>query len=145
MTAPRPTLHLRPMSELTSEHGTVIIFHTPEIYGTCTLRTIARCEETLPDFIEGLIGCCETVDILSIDGDPAWLIGKPLIVAEIVDNVDQPPTAIYEDAPYEVSYTWTFVKLGTNAGVITVRWFGSSNGYYCERPQTSYYPAEAAQ
>jgi hypothetical protein len=83
--------------------------------------------------------CCETVEILSIAGDPAWLIGKPLIVAEIVDKVDQPPIAGYEE-----SYTWTFVKLGTNAGVITVRWFGSSNGHYCERPQTSYYPAEAA-
>ena len=64
MTAPRPTLHLRPMSELTSEHGTVIIFHTPEIYGTCTMRTIARCEETLPDFLEGLIGWCELPELV---------------------------------------------------------------------------------
>lgn len=84
--------------------------------------------------------CCETVDVASIDGDPDWLVGKPLIVAEIVDNVDQPPAESWAE-----SYTWTFVKLGTNAGVITVRWYGSSNGFYCERPQTRYCPVEVAQ
>ena len=84
--------------------------------------------------------CWETVDIASIDGDPDWLIDKPLIVAEIVDNVDQPPAAHWAK-----SYTWTFIKLGTNNGVITVRWYGMGNGYYCERPQTRFFPAEFAQ
>ena len=75
--------------------------------------------------------CCESVDIESIHGDPTWLVGKPIVVAEIVDSqgVERPDPMSWDE-----SFTWTFIKLGTNNGVITIRWYGSSNGYYCETP-----------
>lgn len=74
--------------------------------------------------------CCESVDIASVDGDPEWLIGKPICVAEVVSNE---ATEQQRDM-CEESFTWTFTKIGTNNGVVTVSWHGSSNGYYREVP-----------
>lgn len=71
--------------------------------------------------------CCEGVSIEDIAGDVKSLIGNPILVAEERTNRNDPP----KDGSDE-SYTWTFYEIATVKGSITIRWFGSSNGYYSE-------------
>lgn len=80
--------------------------------------------------------CCESVYVESVVGDLSDLIGNPILLAEEVCNRDANPT---DPAPaadlieYQESFTWAFYKLSTIKGSITIRWYGSSNGYYSER------------
>jgi hypothetical protein len=71
--------------------------------------------------------CCESVYIEDICGDLNDLVGSPLVEAEEVSNYDAEP--LYEG---EESYTWTFYRFRTLKGSVSVRWYGSSNGYYSE-------------
>jgi hypothetical protein len=79
--------------------------------------------------------CCESVDVEDVAGDVADLIGTPLVMAEDVSNDESliPPEGAPREYPAE-SETWTFVKLATVKGYVTLRWYGSSNGYYSEDP-----------
>jgi hypothetical protein len=70
--------------------------------------------------------CCECVTIDSIDGNCDDLIGTPITMAEKSQS-DYPPKSECHD-----SYTWTFYRLATAKGYVTVRWYGYSNGYYSE-------------
>ncbi len=72
--------------------------------------------------------CCERVQIEDICGDPRDLIGSPILLSECVSNREDLPGHI----PGDDSHTWTFYKLATNLGSITIRWLGESNGYYSE-------------
>lgn len=72
--------------------------------------------------------CCESVNVEDVCGDMADLIGEPITFAECVTNADDPPNHEY----YDDSWTWTFYKLGTAKGSVTIRWLGQSNGYYSE-------------
>jgi hypothetical protein len=94
--------------------------------------------------------CCEEVEIEDICGDFEDIINTPIIHAE---------EAMYKDNEWvntcslstEIATrhllrgvtidnnkeegqhsTWTFYKIDTNKGGITIRWWGSSNGNYCE-------------
>lgn len=70
--------------------------------------------------------CCENVAIEEIVGDPTdLLLGAPLSEAEEVDSSGAP-------AQPGDGYTWTFYKFGSASGTLTVRWLGTSNGYYSE-------------
>lgn len=76
--------------------------------------------------------CCESVDIEDIDGDLDDLIGSPILLAEKVINDKEDPEGIKTLEYRDDSFTWTFYKLATLKGSVTIRWFGTSNGYYSE-------------
>ncbi len=62
-----------------------------------------------------------------IIGDLDDLIGSPLTMAEEVSNVDHAQNDYNEG-----SHTWTFYKFSTAKGYVTLRWLGTSNGFYSE-------------
>jgi len=69
--------------------------------------------------------CCESVTLEDIVGDLNDLAGSPILQA---DEVSSSSGAEGRDD----SNTWTFYKFATAKGRVTVRWWGSSNGYYSE-------------
>ena len=74
--------------------------------------------------------CCENVQVEDIEGDLSDLIVSPMLIAEEVSG-DTPVDYVFEYEPE--SYTWTFYKFSTIKGSVTLRWLGTSNGYYGER------------
>jgi hypothetical protein len=66
---------------------------------------------------------------VDVVGDLKDLIGNPILLAEEVVGGDTPEEL--DNDPSE-SYTWTFYKLSTIRGSVTIRWLGESNGYYSE-------------
>jgi hypothetical protein len=71
--------------------------------------------------------CCAQCEIEDVVGDLLDLTGSPIVMAEAVTNNDNPKPADYLE-----SFTWTFYKLATVKGYVTIRWYGTSNGYYSE-------------
>jgi len=91
--------------------------------------------------------CCECVVIEDICGDMRDLIGVPIVQAfertsskdderpliecykqKAIDRLLNKPMPDYNDE----SFTWTFYTIATIKGTVTIRWYGSSNGYYSE-------------
>ena len=70
--------------------------------------------------------CCEGVALEDVSGDLSDLIASPIMEAECVTNCEDDPPESAE------SWTWTFYKLGTRKGHVTLRWLGESTGYYSE-------------
>ena len=66
--------------------------------------------------------CCEDVHIVDVCGDVEALIGVQILEAEEATS-DEPAGGA------ELSL-WTFYKLSTIKGSVTIRWYGESNGYY---------------
>ncbi len=71
--------------------------------------------------------CCESVTVDDICGDLNDLVGERVIMAEVVTNSSDPPRS-----EYDKSFLWTFYKIGTSKGSVTIRWYGHSSGYYSE-------------
>jgi len=97
--------------------------------------------------------CCEAVYVEDICGDWDDIIGSPIVVAEEVISTDAKPygdpliaaehilrNGDNEPVDADDSHTWTFYKLDTVKGGVTIRWFGTSNGYYSE--SVSFYEGE---
>lgn len=78
--------------------------------------------------------CCESVYLEDVVG--AWydIKGHEILLAEVVTYDDKNPievAATEEANGYQDNrYRWTFYKLATNRGRVTLRWYGESNGYY---------------
>lgn len=75
--------------------------------------------------------CCEQVYIDEVIGELSWLEGKPITMAE---RVQSEPSEEENNASgyYDCSSTWTFFKFATIKGYVTIKWYGTSNGYYSE-------------
>jgi len=74
--------------------------------------------------------CCESVYIEDVIGDLNDLLNTEILSAEEVASETKPDDIKRDYEP--ASETWTFYKFATAKGRVTVRWCGSSNGYYSE-------------
>ena len=73
--------------------------------------------------------CCESVTLEDFDNDAQSLIGGEIIrIEECISNDEEFDPLDYCD----YSYTWTFYTIITSKGIMKLRWYGTSNGYYSE-------------
>jgi hypothetical protein len=80
--------------------------------------------------------CCASCNIEDIAGDITDLLNTPILLAEEVSS-REPTNQIKKQREKDGQYgsgseTWTFYKLSTIKGSVTIRWYGESNGYYSE-------------
>ena len=75
---------------------------------------------------------CDQQVELDIEGSWSDIIGVPILIAERVTN----ETDKFGRKELEKeSFTWTFYKLATINGYMTISWLGTSNGYYSEEAE----------
>jgi uncharacterized protein YifE (UPF0438 family) len=93
--------------------------------------------------------CCESVSLDDVIGDWEDILGTEILAAyesasEDLDEarrgvltpdeqfLDKLATTPHEDPEDYESQTWTFYAIRTIKGTVTLRWYGTSNGYYSE-------------
>lgn len=69
--------------------------------------------------------CCEAVYVEDICGDLEDLVGTPIVTAD--ENSKKGENSDWD------TFTWTFYNIRTIKGTVTIRFYGTSNGYYSER------------
>ncbi len=112
-------------SELVGKTLVSVEYKEDEITFTCTDGSIyLQCHRQ---------DCCEHVSVDDICGDFDALIGTPIVSAEESSNRDPIAESDRSQDDDYGSFTWTFYKIDTIKGGVTIRWYGSSNGYYSER------------
>lgn len=75
--------------------------------------------------------CCESVTIEDVCGDLQRLFNTPITLAEDISNEVKGWCTGWQD-DWGDHYTWTWYKLATVNEYVTIRWYGTSNGYYSE-------------
>lgn len=78
--------------------------------------------------------CCEDVYLEEIIGDIDDLIGHTVVMAEETSNRDE---VVGSSSDQSDSFTWTYYRMATERGLVVLRFFGSSNGYYGESVDVS--------
>ncbi len=108
--------------------GKTIVFMADNHIGTDDIEF--RTSDDLTYHMYHSQDCCESVELNDVCGDWDDIIGSPVTMAECVTNTETRPDGTV--VPKYDSETWTFYKIGTNKGSVTLRWLGESNGYYSE-------------
>lgn len=67
--------------------------------------------------------CCESVHLEDVTGEFDDLIGHPILIANETSDS-------HTDEKWGDEEEWTFYTLATVKGTVTLRWYGTSNGYY---------------
>ena len=75
--------------------------------------------------------CCKSVRVEGLYGDISDLLNMEIIVANETSSNSHGSTG--------VDLTWTYYQLGTMKGVVTIQWFGVSNGYWSDRVELKKY------
>jgi hypothetical protein len=75
--------------------------------------------------------CCENVELVDVVGEAEDIVNNKVVnLAEQVSN----DKASFENVDAD-SYTWTFYNIQAGGCMVTLRWLGTSNGFYSERVQ----------
>jgi len=121
------------------EDGKYVVYNVSDLLGK-TLTKIEHDKEqeelifTLEDGTRFKLyheqSCCEHVYLADVTGEFEDLVRSPLTMAE--ETSEKKPVSEQEEYSYNDSETWTFYKFATVKGYVTLRWIGSSNGYYSE-------------
>ena len=74
---------------------------------------------------------------MDINGNIEDIIGSEILLAEEIIYEDKNPKGIAVPENQD-SFTWTIYRLSTIKGIVDIRWYGQSNGYFSESVSFKY-------